>query len=320
MRQITFIFLLNIFFFLGTDAYSATITALASGNWTTNSTWSCNCQPSNADNVVIPAGITVTNSGPVILFLGPVITITISGTLILNNGSLQVDASDIVTIKPGGKISGAGILGGAVYSGASPIFIANGSSINGPSTITSGSLPITLLFFTAEVQNKEVLLQWASASEKNFDFYSILRSRDGIDFETIGKLPGAGNSTTQKDYSYGDADPIPGVAYYRLVSVDKDGNSSTYEVVMVNFETSGHSVEIFPNPATGNTVNVKLNFPPEEGEIGMYDSRGNVILQKPLISTEVKYAFELAPSTGKGFYFVIVKTKTENLKTKIIVN
>jgi hypothetical protein len=315
-----FIVLVSLFFFLHTEAYAVTITAVASGNWSSNSTWSCNCQPTNSDNIVIPAGITVTSTGPVILFLGPVITITVSGTLILNNGSLQVDASDIISIPTGGKISGTGITGGAVYSGAIPIFIANGSSINGPQTITGGSLPITLLFFKGETQDKEVLLEWASATEINFDYYAIQRCGDGIHFKTIGKVQGAGNSTTQLNYSYTDSDPLQSVGYYRLQAINMDGTVADNAVITVNFETT-RTVEIFPNPVTGGTLNARLNFYPEEGgQIAVWDSNGSIILQKALTSTECAYTFELIPNMGKGLYFVVVSTTGEKLKTKIIVN
>src|SRR4051812_18210537 len=101
--------------------WGATITAINNGNWGSNSTWSCNCQPGNDDNIIIPAGKTVTLTGPVLLFLGPVINITIGGTLVLNNASLSLDSSDVVSILTGGTIAGTGFLGGTVYSGFSSI-------------------------------------------------------------------------------------------------------------------------------------------------------------------------------------------------------
>jgi hypothetical protein len=313
------IVLLGFFVLLSDAVTAATITAVANGNWSSNSTWSCNCQPTSSDNIVIPAGITVTSTGPVILFLGPVITITISGTLVLNNGSLQVDASDVITVKPGGKISGTGLTGGQVYSGVIPIFIANGSSINGPSTITSGSLPITLLFFNGQVQGEVVSLTWASATEENLDYYAVQRSNDGLQFETLSLISGAGTSTTRHDYSFTDSAPLPGTQYYRLMSVDKDGSSSYYHVINVVVNEGERAIELFPNPVAGTSVTVKLNFTPGSGVLGLYDSHGREVMTRLLSVTENQYTFEL-PGERNVFYIVMVKTATETWRSKIIVN
>jgi hypothetical protein len=321
MKKIIVVGLCGLFGFLTTITKGATITAVASGNWYTNSTWSCNCQPSNADNVIIPFGRTVSiTAGPVILTGGPVITITINGILSLNaGGTLIVDSSDIVKVNSGGKITGAGILD-AVWSGGVPIWVPNGTSINGPSTITSGSLPITLLFFKGEVREKSVRLEWASASEKNLDFYSIDRSADGTHFITIASVKGAGSSSLRHDYSFEDSDPLPGVSYYRLQSVDRDGTEESFDIVRVEFEAGPHSVEIYPNPAIGGELYAKLNFAPGEGgQLEVYDSRGGIVAQRPFASEEAEKALELPSTLGKGIYLVIVRTGKEALRTRLAV-
>jgi Secretion system C-terminal sorting domain len=314
-----FTYVLGFFLVVTTETYSATITAVSNGNWTTNSTWSCGCQPSSSDNIVIPAGITVTANGPVILFLGPVIKITISGTLVLNNASLQVDGTDTVDIKSGGQIKATGITGGQVYSGVIPIFIANGSSINGPSKITAGSLPVTLLFFEGKVQGNNVLLQWASASEINSDCYRVTRSVDGIHFETISKIQAAGKSTRQLDYLFTDGEPLLGTSYYRLQSVDLNGPVTDFSIIRVVVDKA-RTVEVFPNPSTGEELTAKLNFYPEEGsQLSVYDSRGTVVLMKQLSPTEHTVDFDLSTTVEHGLYYVVVSTKSERLKRMIMV-
>jgi hypothetical protein len=305
---------------LSAKSFSTTITAVASGNWTSNSTWSCNCQPTNADNIIIPAGITVTSSGPVILFLGPVITITINGTLVLNNGSLQVDATDIIKINSGGQITGTGLTGGAVYSGVIPIFIANGSSIAGPKTITNGTLPVTLLFFDGEQTEDKIILSWASASELNFDYYDIDRSPDAIQFTELGKVNGSDDSRERRNYSFEDNSPLIGNSYYRIRAVDLNGSVAATIVTSVNFQGGKRNFETFPNPVTGTTLTTRLNFYPQTGgAISMVDCRGDNVYQETLSADKNEYIFQYTHPLVSGVYFILVRTPEETLHSKIIV-
>jgi len=48
-------------------------------------------------------------------------------------------------------------------------------------------LPIELISFTGRKEGAVNILQWATASELNNDFFKIQRSTNGVDFETIEK-------------------------------------------------------------------------------------------------------------------------------------
>jgi hypothetical protein len=55
-------------------------------------------------------------------------------------------------------------------------------------------LPVELLFFNGKVFNETVKLNWATASEENFEYFSIERSADGIDFKEIAQVAGSGDT------------------------------------------------------------------------------------------------------------------------------
>jgi hypothetical protein len=302
-------------------ANSANITAVSDGNWTTHAVWSCNCQPTNADNITIPSGRTVTATGPAILILGPIITITIAGTLILNNASLQVDGNDIITISSGGVITGAGIFGGSVSSGIVPIPIASGSSVNGPSSITGGALPIKLLTFNGESIADNVKLNWASATEENFSHYNITRSDDGNSFQFIGKVEGAGNSLKRIDYEFEDIHPTAGKIYYRLEAVDLDGSKEIFAMIMIIHQPSVKQVSIFPNPVKERKLNVQLNFIAESNpEIRMYDGRGMLVMQRFFEKDEPLANIELPANLEKGIYIVEIKSAGLDYKSTVNVD
>ncbi len=116
-------------------------------------------------------------------------------------------------------------------------------------------LPITLSNFTAQLQgNNNVLLQWVTSSEINGSHFEIESSEDGINFYRIGDVTAAGNSHSEKHYSFLDRDIRLlrnefKILYYRLRMVDLDGSFSYSEVRVVRLEAENKGeVYLFPNP------------------------------------------------------------------------
>jgi len=91
--------------------------------------------------------------------------------------------------------------------------------LQGPS---SSPLPVEFLYFKGVTFNHSNELLWATASEINNSGFEVQRSTDGITFEKIGFVNGAGSTTTEKDYTYVDNDIKEPLYYYRLRQVDYD--------------------------------------------------------------------------------------------------
>jgi hypothetical protein len=312
----SFYLIVVVAFLLPGRVWSATITAVGNGNWGSNSTWSCNCQPTSSDNIVIPAGRTVTANGPVILFLGPVINITIGGTLILNNGSLQIDGTDTVNILNGGKITGSGLLGGAVYSGVTPIFVSSGSSIDGPRTISNGVLPIKLLYFRSAVVNDGILLEWASEEEIDFDYYDIARSSDdGKSFTSIATI--TGKSGDGAEYNFIDSSPREGTNYYKLTAVDLDGSREEFHVVRGEWNGFRDWISVFPNPVSDGTIHA-LFFGGGSGSFRLLDCNGSVVAESSF-GNAFACNLNLPATAGPGVYFVHAQVDGRTAQIKVIV-
>jgi hypothetical protein len=78
-------------------------------------------------------------------------------------------------------------------------------------------IPVTLLSFEAKANNKNILLNWSTATEINNKGFVIERSLNGIDFEKIGWMDGKLNSNQVTNYSYTDNFVQPNIVYhYRL--------------------------------------------------------------------------------------------------------
>ncbi len=100
-------------------------------------------------------------------------------------------------------------------------------------------LPIDLIYFRAQNDDKSVNLFWETATEINNDYFTIERSIDGINFEAIANMNGSGNSSTALAYQFTDATPLSGTSYYRLKQTDYDGQSETFNIVVIDHKEVG---------------------------------------------------------------------------------
>ncbi len=110
-------------------------------------------------------------------------------------------------------------------------------------------LPITLSKFNANLQGRYVNVNWQTETEINNDYFEVERSGDGINWERIAKVPGAGNSQAPIDYQIEDKYPILGTSYYRLKQTDYDDNSTYSSIQVIN--VNDNNVQLFPNPTSG---------------------------------------------------------------------
>ncbi len=125
---------------------------------------------------------------------------------------------------------------GTVTSSTTNTFSLNPSPITLASTSTLNPLPIQLIDFTAQTFGDKVQLNWATASEFNNHYFTVQRSSDGIEFEKVGEVMGAGTTTLEKQYQLIDLTPKSGISYYRLKQTDFDGKFTFSHVVSVDME------------------------------------------------------------------------------------
>lgn len=117
------------------------------------------------------------------------------------------------------------------------------------------SLPIGLVFFKGICNDYQKTFTWTTATETNNAFFTIERSADGINFEPIKIIQGAGNSSQYQYYSATIPTEEIQYIYYRLKQTDFDGAFSYSNITVVecqNKEYDYSSYSIFPNPVNDN--------------------------------------------------------------------
>ncbi len=164
-----------------------------------------------------------------------------------------------------------GILTNFSLSAASSNFVTQNSTI----TI----LPLSWLGFTALQQDDKVLLNWATAEEQNTEDFIVQHSTSGSSWSNIGTVQAAGNSNTERQYSFVDVNPGNGVNFYRLAEQDMDGNVNYSNIVSVLFASTTSQMIVYPNPLTTGSLNIKL---PKASTVYLYNATGELMMSKQL--------------------------------------
>lgn len=175
-------------------------------------------------------------------------------------------------------------------------------------------LPVELLSFNVAFVSTEVFLTWSTASEKNNDYFTLERSKDGILFNIIGTVGGAGNSSNKINYKFIDKSPKSGVSYYRLKQTDYNGDYDYSEMKSV-VNNNDTSFNIYPNPVTSGQ-SISLDFTMDKNEIyyvELLDLMGRTVRSEILKSTDINI------SLPRGEYIIRVTSKNTIYTEKIII-
>lgn len=138
-------------------------------------------------------------------------------------------------------------------------------------------VPVELRSFTAVKNKNQVDLKWITSSERNADFFEVQRSTNGIDFDPIGQVDAAGNSSREIRYDFIDKNPLPGNNFYRLMQVDQDRKIDFSKIREVLFTKKG-IVSIYPIPVNGDAFILKYDSHNREDiNVNLYDVAGKLI-------------------------------------------
>lgn len=186
-------------------------------------------------------------------------------------------------------------------------------------------LPIELLSFNAKPRNTEVELDWVTASEINNDYFEIERTVDGVNFEQISRVKGAGNTTKTLQYVSVDKNPYKGLAYYRLKQTDFDGNYSYSDLKAVDLSGVGNfTFNLYPNPNDGRSFNMQFTLSQtEEVLVVVYDMLGKELYSKVLITNDDGsdvYAIDPNEKLPKGVYIITATSNDKIYNKRLIVN
>lgn len=213
------------------------------------------------------------------------------------NGTMWVNEGNGGTT---GNANAGTIVTAAPVLSFSPFALASSSPNN--------VLPVQLLYFTVTKKETRTLLEWSTAAEYQNRGFDVERSSDGVQFEDIGFVDGAGNSNYVHTYSMYDNAPLPGRSYYRLRQTDTDGRVTYSKIVSVEFILPGNLVQLLPNPTTGYINLVFRLTSPENCTLTITDLTGRLLYTNQLRAVTFRAVHLDLSRYANGLYLLIINT------------
>lgn len=215
---------------------------------------------------------------------------------------------------------------------------ATGNSVNGDGIPTSLDrwnfspnfavqvmqvVPVELTSLTAKAVSRDVVLEWATASETNNSHF-IIEKKNGYSWSVIGKIDGKGTTTSRSEYRFADLNAATGVNIYRLKQVDHSGAFEySFEVEADVTAPAGYELaQNYPNPFNPSTV-IRYALPVAGSvTITVYNSLGEAV--KTLVNAskeagqhEVSFDASDIPS---GFYFYRLQSGNTSVTRKMVLS
>lgn len=325
MKVLPKLIFLLLFLNISLTAESATRTALSSGRWEQASRWSGGQLPACGDSVVINAGISVEISSILDFSLcsGP-LHLKIKGTLTFQTGKkLRLPCNSSVTIESGGLISGGGGGGNSNLIDICNVTVWNAAQGNlpGPAVLQVNPLPIELAYFSVRPESDGITLSWITLSELNNSHYVIEKGKDGLHFDELTTVPGAGTTTHLSSYLVTDKNPFEGLQYYRLRQVDQDGKSTLSSTLAVKWN-SLHVFQIYPNPSTGELfANLDPQLVGQTGKLIINRADGKLLMLRDIRIENTSYGVKLLKNREylkPGSYMVSLNFKDQNYSQIVV--
>jgi hypothetical protein len=223
------------------------------------------------------------------------------------NGSSWIEEAATATGSCSGSGSGIVTTTSAVSS-YSPFTFGSKSSFLNP-------LPVKLLSFKGFLNENKVDLIWKTATEINNDYFTLQKSKDGITFEDVMIIKGAGNSAVVQTYTATDYEPYKGITYFRLKQTDYDEKFEYSTIIAVHVDIDDYNISVFPNPAV-NIINITWPASEEVVQVRLTDSQNKTVYE----ASETGYNSVLDVSTmPEGIYVLAIQTGNKYQVKKIIV-
>jgi hypothetical protein len=186
--------------------------------------------------------------------------------------------------------------------------------------------PVQLINFKAALQGNTVQVTWSTATETNNSHFNVLRSLNGKDFNSIGRVQGKGTTSIVSTYSFTDGSIAKQNLYYQLEQVDADGKKTFSAIVLVRVDANGQAqVSFFPNPIKDKKLSIIMN----NAEAGNYtmsllNAVGAVVYSQvyKVASNNSSIGVQLPQQLPAGLYILQVSNASASMKVvkQVVVN
>ena len=175
--------------------------------------------------------------------------------------------------------------------------------------------------FSVVTDESTISIRWSTGMESNTDYFTVERSRDGINYESTDKITAAGNSSSARNYFSSDNHPYGGASFYKIKLTDSNGSVSYSNSLSVNSKDVNH-FSVFPIPAS-DVLNIRLDENKgSEVILIIRDMTGREIFSAKTIpaSDHESFVVEITEKFIPGIYTISASGKEKTFEQKIIIN
>lgn len=165
-------------------------------------------------------------------------------------------------------------------------------------------LPVEMTEFDVTCEEGTAAVQWRTETERDNAYFTLEKSCDGINFQTLKQVTGSGTTQQVHNYSVNDDDLCGGVSYYRLSQTDLNGEQEILGIRSTKSCLLPTDLVVFPNPAT-DELTVSWNGKAVK-ELVLYDAIGQLILMKNDWSEQASSATMDVSELSAGVYYLTV--------------
>jgi hypothetical protein len=241
-----------------------------------------------------------------------------------NVANIDTNRTQAMFMKIFNNVSSINYRTGAV-NGGSGVQIRQNSIYFRYFDVMPSPLPVELISFKAsKVNPNQVQIKWSTASEKNNDYFTVERSHDGSSFSEVSRMKGAGNSSSPKNYSIIDKDPLEGVNYYRLIQTDFDGTSEIFKPIAVDLGTNKSSIakaRVVSNPFIDNFSVIFSMDENVTAQVTLLSLNGQVVFKENIdLNAGINsYNFAKGDELNLGVYIIKIQTATNVVAQEKVV-
>ncbi|MEQ9187076.1 MAG: T9SS type A sorting domain-containing protein [Cryomorphaceae bacterium] len=321
MKKCYFKFLLTLTVILSavsSNVGAQTCLSQGTGNWNNTSTWSCDGTsrlPACGDTIRVQIGhiVTVTDQYD-FTACGITMALDVAGVLYFTTGNkIRLPCGSLLSLQTGGVVLKIGSGGGSStlisICGTTVWSVGGTNPLIGPIAYGGDVLPIELLSFESSEEYEKTTLTWKTAAEIDNDFFTVYHSYDGIQWEQVIEVPGAGSSAVPLEYSIQLDEMHRGRSLYRLDQTDFDGTVESVGMVELNRQIKvieGAPPLIYPNPSRGE-VSILLASPEEVDRISIYSLQGQLMQQWTRFDSQ-RFTFDVnALGMAPGNYLLMLE-------------
>lgn len=174
-------------------------------------------------------------------------------------------------------------------------------------------LPLSFESFTVSKNNNKSSLKWTSKNINTTAYFSIERSNNGIDFQSIKTINAnayISNNEHNFAYEFIDENPLSGNNYYRIKQVDFSQEFAYSNIQVLSFLEREYGIFVYPNPSS-DYINISgLN---NAKSVSIINNNGQV-LEEIILNNTFITTINIS-NYKQGFYYLRILSSDNTILT-----